>query len=513
MAKVQKYSLILWVLVFAGVGLHAQPQESLSKGEVWPLFSLDTFDSEQTKSRQRVPFIVSDQKRWDNFSFEWVVDCDLPDTVFFYVKGLAWNADLYLNGQFISSMDNPLDAWVVPLSILWIQEGKNTLTLTCRYSTYFPNYPKPFLGLLQPIQIYEHPPDEDQPKSSRYIASNDSVWVWAPYFGEAGFTFEKETAQKELFHMKRTALRHIYFPFPPPAEQVSLALAWGFLPVDSLKEGTYVAMLNTYPYEPVGFSFPLSFWLDEGGRRTSHYGQFLSWVPKDYPTLPLNPGVGTVFILLFPFLALLGVKFINPNFYYSLERIFSKPDKYIDTLNDSSSGSGGFAFVVILINQLAFSILLFLFVYYIYRSHSWETMTLLRERSLLTRFFYPIENVHTIFWRSFLIVAGSFLFKYLFLGILGSIFSIRNLVSGTINLDIIGNFPYLQGLSIPLLLLLLYPEDQRILWGLFLFLGAIIFFRKMYTYFYGLERLFNFSSGVKILYICAFNILPYIIWF
>ena len=516
MAKVQKYSLTLSILFLWGIGLsliHAQSGTPSPDPEILPLFSFSSFESEQTGNLQDVPFISQSQYKWDNFSFEWQVDCDLPDTVFFSVGGLGWSADLYLNGRFISSMNQPLARWVVPLANVWIRQGKNTLTLTCRYSSYFSNYPRPFLGLLQPIHIYDVlPEDPKYPRVARDTPT-DSVWVWASYFGDSGFSFDKERALKELFHMRRSSLRYIYFPFPPSSEHLSLVEEWGFIPIDSLEEGMYVGMLNAYPFEPMGFTLPKSFWLDVEGKRTTSYGQFLPWIPNAFYTLPLNPGIGTIFIFIFPLLALLVVKVINPNFFYSLERIFSKPDKYIDTLNDSSSGNGGFAFVVILINQLAFSILLFLFVYFIHRSHTWETMTLIREKSLLTQFFYPIESVHTIFWRSFLIVACCFLFKYLLLGIVESIFSIRNLVSGTINLDIIGNFPYIQVLSLPLLLLLLYPDNQRILWGLFLFLGAIIFFRKMYTYFYGLERLFNFSSGVKILYICAFNILPYIIWF
>ena len=463
MTKVQKYYLTLGALFLWGIGLsvlNAQSVSGIPESQVLPLYSFYTFTSEQSEGLHRVPFISNPNHQWDNLIFDWQIDCDLPDTVYFSVQGLGWNADLYLNGRFLSTMTKPLALWVVPLSKAWVREGKNTLTLTCRYSSYFPNYPQPFLGLLQGIHLYETAPVEYNYFSQVEEASIDSVWVWASYFGEEGFSFDEDIALKELFHMSRTSLRYVYFPFPPPVEHLSFVRKWGFIPIDSLTEGMYVGMLNAYPFEPIGFSLPKSFWLDEEGKRTSSYGQFLPWIPDSYYTSPLNPGLGTILIFLFPLLALLVVKFINPNFYYALERIFSKPDKYIDTLNDSSTGNGGFAFVVVLINQLAFSILLFLFVYFIYQNHSWDTMTLLREKSLLTRFFYPIESVYTIFGRSFLIVAGSFLFKYLFLGIVENIFSIRNLVSGIINLDIIGNFPYIQVLSLPLLLLLLYPEKS-----------------------------------------------------
>lgn len=515
MANLQKYCLFWSIGLFLWGGqlsLFSQaPKEA--PATISPIFSIDKVLHQADPTLLAIPFSYSSLKETEVFTFSWSPNCEYQDTLYMEVRGAAWIADLYLNGKFLSSLKKPLANWRIPIAGEWIQPLENTFTLHIHSRGYFPNYPHTFISLQYPIQIFEQAPSSLPLLSPYSSQKGDSVWVWAPYFREKGPIFDEAIALQNLAHILQSKVRTVYFPFPPPEELLELVENAGLVCIDSLIPPLHLAMLNSFPYEEISFTLPRSFWLDLEGRRTSFYGQFDSWVRPVIYQDPLDPGLGIISILLFPLIALLVVKFSNPSFYFSILRIFTQPDKYIDSLQEASPGNSGFSFIVLFINLISVSVLVFLFVYLIHRTQAWGYVQFFRENNLLTQVFYPTQYVSSLFIRSLLVVSLGFLLKYLLLGLLGSVFSIRNMTSGSINLDIITNFPYVQFLSIPLILVLINPVSTYMYGILFILLGIIFFLRKMYTYFYGLERLFDFSLGVKILYICAFNILPYIIWF
>ena len=505
----------LLLLGFSASLLAQEPVETATP--IPPVFSISKLVDQSDKHAVEIPFFHPTSGETEEFRFTWNPNCELQDSLYFLLRGVAWVADLYLNGKFISSHNQPLSNWWIALPPDWILPAENTFTLRLYGEGYFPNYPQRFNGLLYPIEMYEQPPShlfEPVDFTAHKTKDWDSVWVWVPYFGKNnGPIYDSTIAQQNLSHILQSRVKCVHFPFSPPIELIELLEEAGLRYVDTLRPPLRLAMLNTFPYEEISFTLPRSFWLDKEGKRTALYGQFIPWEKAVVHEDPLEPGLGTLSILLFPLFALLVVKFANPSFYYSILRIFTQPDKYIDSLQEASPGNSGFSFIVLFINLISVSVLVFLFVYLIHRSEAWEYIQFFREDNLLTQVFYPTQYASSLFIRSLVVVSLGFLLKYLLLGLLGSVFSIRNMASGSINLDIITNFPYLQFLSIPLILVLISPGSQYMYGGLFIFLGIIFFLRKLYTYFYGLERLFDFSLGVKILYICAFNILPYIIWF
>ena len=482
-----------------------------------PLVSVDKLMDRSDNHPIEIPFHHRYSGETEEFLFSWDPNCEFQDSLYIVLRGIAWVGDLYLNGKFLSSHNHPLTPWWVSLPGEWILPNGNTFTLSLHSEGYFPNFPQRFNGLLHPIEIYEQKPIHLSAPGippPYHTQDWDSVWVWAPFFGEErGPIYDSTIAQQSLSHVLQNGVKVVYFPFPPPERLLELIHAKGLHYVETLRPPLHLAMLNAFPYEEISFTLPRSFWLDKAGKRTSNYGQFEPWQKPVLHEDPLEPGLGTLSILLFPLFALVVVKFANPSFYYSILRIFTQPDKYIDSLQEASPGNSGFSFIVLFINLISISVLVFLFVYLIHRTEAWEYIQFFREDNLLTRVFYPTQYASSLFIRALAVVSLGFLLKYLLLGVLGNIFAIRNMASGSINLDIITNFPYVQFLSIPLILVLINPTSQYMYGGLFILLAIIFFLRKLYTYFYGLERLFDFSLGVKILYICAFNILPYIIWF
>ncbi len=478
-----------------------------------PLFEWDKVFRLPDQAPLSIPFDYDSFENVEQLSFSWKLDRAFQDSLYLHFLGISWVADLYLNDKYLASFQKPFESRYIALAPGWLKVGENFFVLHIRQKGYFQNFPEAFTGILHPIRVFGKKPQEIRPTRNPIGSHLDSLWVWAPYFRDHGYRYTDSIACRDLFHILNSSVRTVYFPFPPPPRLLELVKKWELERVDTLPNSAYLAMLNPFPYEKMSFSLPQKFWLDAEGNRNPNYGQFIEWHFQQIQPDPLSPGLGIVAILMFSVLALIIVKFANPSFYFAIQRMFSQPIKYIDSLQEASSGNSGFYLMVMIINIISYSILVFLAVYYIQRSQTWDSMSFFRENSLLKQVFYPVRLIPALFVRSFIVVGIAFLLKYFFLRLIGGIFSIRNLSSGMLNLDVICNFPYIQVLTIPIMLILINPAMRDFYGGLFILLGLIYFIRKIYTYFYSLERLFDFSLGVKILYICAFNILPYIIWF
>ena len=82
-----------------------------------------------------------------------------------------------------------------------------------------------------------------------------------------------------------------------------------------------------------------------------------------------------------------------------------------------------------------------------------------------------------------------------------------------LNLNVVGAFPLIWVMGLPGAFLLFSDHiGQRSSWaGILIGILLVIYLiRQLYISYLGLEKLFAFSSGIKILYICGFNILPYL---
>ncbi len=512
---VRKSALVIYLLMSAGYCmLWSQSASTLSEGglKAHALFELNTAWHTAAGELLNLPFIRPVSEAPLAVTYQWTWDCQLPDTVYVYIEGLAWEADLTLNDQFLSISSSPLTPWVIPIAREWLGNSPANFTLTLRAGNAYPNFPRPFLGITHGVYIMDSAQlAHTQRKLLPHNSLADSVICWAPYF-DGSIVYHDSIAFQHLWHILKQPINTIYFPFPPSRRQLRLCAHYDLRIADQINQDTYVAMLNDYPLDERALTLHKRFWLDTHQRRLKDYEEYFpASLPMTY-SKTVKPWLGMGVIIFFPLLALLLIKLTNNNFFYSLHRLFLKPDIFIDTINDITSGNPGFIILLILIKIFTYTFLITVGIYYVDWANLWEEMNVLSEQSLLFRIFYGINRTGKIFVRALLIVSTWQVFKYSLLNLTGTIFNIRNFSLLGFNLDMVGILPYMMALKIPLIVVL-FLQEGYILLGILFITGLLFFFlRQIYVLYLGLERVFNFSLGVKILYICAFKLLPYIIW-
>jgi len=442
------------------------------------------------------------------------LDCLPPDTLFLYLQGAGWQVEVELNERYLGVFDHPLQVQHIPLLAQWLRPHQpNQLKINLTVAKGRPFHPTPFLSMLYPPLLV----DKDQLRVLKQnplprVAAADTVALVAPYYRSHAYCFDLADAYRLLHPLIKHRIRHIFFLYPPDRQLRALCAQLGFVEVESFDEGNHLFFLNEYPYDPACMDLVPNFWIDKSGYRTADYHSFFQPLRTNAARLRLHYSIS--WVVLIPLLGLLLIKILNPGFFYAMPAILLKPKLFIDHFSDASYSNLALIWALQLIKLLCLAGTVALFILYIKTEHQWELLNAFREQSLAYRLFQPVNTLWGVFFRTALVLMLFYVGRHLLNSLLGYIFRIKGMALGMLNLDLVGSYPLVLALMLPVILLLFAQEQWAIL-PLLLASGTALLYivRKLYVFFMGLERLFSFSFTVKILYICALNIIPYIIWF
>jgi len=441
------------------------------------------------------------------------VDSLTEDSLFLYFGGIAAEAEILLQDRYLGVHQQPFHPWVVPLSTGWLCDGPSQLVLKLRQGLGDTLLPRQFTGLFRPVYLMTRSQlaalyDLALPQ----VASADTVALVAPYFRPWGYAFDLYEAVFTLQHIREQGIRTIYLPFAAGPRFQALCRQMGFQAVSSLRPGTWVYPINAYPLEARTALRPIPFWLDNRGNRTPAYGDGFRWGAKsrvdlsgtDYPFLVLG--------LFFPFLAALLIRVISPGFWLWQVSLLRQPLLLADTGPAMSLSNSGLLFLL-LIKTLLQALTLAMLMFYVARFYQWEVMNGFQEWSLLNRYFYGAESFPGLFGRSLLIFGLWLAARVAAFWSFGGAFRVKGLLQELIGMELIGAFPLVFVLPLAMGLLLFSGE----LWapglvGLLITLAGMYWLRRVYITYQSLGKQFSFSPAVKFLYICTFNLIPYIFW-
>lgn len=446
------------------------------------------------------------------YSFE-VPDVRITDTLFLYLEGVVWNAELSLDNRYLGGRRQPFAPWVIPIPPALLQAcSQYQLRLHLQRGTPYPWHPQAFLALLNPPLLLTREQRQAYQKTLvPTVAQADTVAIVASYYREHGYSFSPLAAARNLQPVYKKGIRTLYFPFWPGREMLELCGQLGFQQIEALQDTHYLCLVNAYPYEARTFLTQDRFWLDPQGYRTADYGDAFYMGQRANNE---SPGLGLILMILFPLISTFLIKLLNPGFFQTQWGMLWNPKLHLMGGVDITTTNTGLLGILMLLKSLNLAIFLSLLIFYVLRENQWQQLNLLQDWSLLNQWFYQSQSLWQIFRRSLLLVGLWFLVKHLLLALLGWGFRIKNFLAGVMSLEVFAAFPLILVLSLPLALILF----TQAAWGpWFSALGALLvvvyLFRRVYVFYVGLGRMFNFSSGVKFLYICALNLLPYMIWF
>ena len=448
------------------------------------------------------------------YMFDWTENPS-QDSLYIYLGGVAGEAEIELNGRFLGIQPQSLKEWVIGIHGNWLKPTGNELTLQLHVGEIDPLHARPFLGIVRPVEILtKEQLLERRQRSISSVGSADTVGIVAPYFRTTGFGFDTFEALRNLYPLKQQKITHLYFPFPAGERFRSLCVQTGFVLVDSLTPETYVCPINAYPYEPVGFPFSPRFWIDEKGNATEYYGNAYPWKSLWVKPKRDSDHVLLAVLVIFPLLVAFFIKLLNPGFFSLLLSLLFTPKRYVDTPNETLYTNKGLLWSLVWVRTLSLAIFMTLILYYVQVENQWKLLNIFRDWSLLSNIFYPGKNLEELLLVSVGILIVWVLFKYGTISFIGGVFRIKAMASRVASLDVLGTYPIILVLPIPISLILFMDQ----LWGgamliLLLTIVGIYLVRHIYVLYIGLDRFFGFSSAMKILYICTFIIVPYMVWF
>ena len=504
-----------FIMLFMSVGMNHLSWSQSSAG-IKPsyLYNFELGWSDESETTWHIPFEFPDRSSV-LLTYSFAIQDSLPDTVFIYFEGVAWDAELELNGKYLDVHGVSFTPWVIPVPGDSLRASQNELRLRLTRGERKAFYPRQFLGIFRPVYLLNSSQLEAMQQAFMpEVPHADSVAVIAPYFRSHGYSFQGYEASRILLPLYQNKIKYVYFAFPPDRYFQLYCASLGFVAVRELRQEDYVGLVNPYPYEPAGFPYTPDFWLDEEAGRTIYYGDVRL---ADQFRLPADPGDHSsllILIILFPLLSLFIIKLISPGFFNNQLGFLFKPQLFLEPSVETSYSNQGLLYILQLFKFINGAIFLTLVYYYIHKENQWDSMNIFTDWSLINQIFYQTNSLIAMLGKSLLLLLGWGMAKQLFMGLVGRSFGIKGMLPAFMGLEVVSSYPLILVMGIPMALIL-YMER---LWGglvggLLIVLLTIYLVRRIYILFIGLDRLFTFSYTVKILYICTFNVLPYIIMF
>lgn len=442
----------------------------------------------------------------------------LPTTdLYLYIIDAGCQVEVELNGRYLGVDQHPMKPFVITLRKEWLQLTGNKVDLWLSWLAPPDFFPDGSLGLMQ--SAYLLTPSQlarlNHPFMQVAAATGaDTIGIVAPFYGPSGFYFDAYYALAALDPLRRFGIRKIYFPFPPSRKMQAFCAQMGFQQVTNIPAQARVCWVNTYPRAQHDARYPAHFWLDKHNRNTAFFGNFIRYENSHIVrNSQQRASPFLVMLVLLPLLILMAIRMVNPGFQQTLWPMFVQPKLFVDVYANNSLGFAGLGMMLALVRVLLNAVTLTLTLRMVQEYQAWDWLNWFFSPSLFNRLIYTDASLAVLFGWSLLVFAGITVVRYVAAWGISTIYNIRDFTGGVIALDILNAFPLAFVLPfLPAMGLFISPEWVGWPVAGYALLLLVYWGRGIYTTYVGLGRLFDVSAGMKILYICGLNLLPYLFW-
>lgn len=462
-----------------------------------------------------VPFCDQKKKRRDlGRVFDLPGYAALPEKLFLYFEGLSWSAEVRLNGALLAVTEDPFAEYLLPLQKEWLHPVGNQLEVVLRETgPSKPLFPGRFLGIYRQVFILGPDSLNRTARVPRKAISAKRAVVVAPWTATEGIVHDTQAVAQALQGIfAYPDPDPVYFPFRPSAQSMELAARLGVTVLLDIAGADSICFYNRYPVSPEAGAFFGRFWRDEKNRPTEVYGKYFSVDSLEHRDLASPDKVALLILLLGPVLMMLLLKLITPRIYSSLPEYLTKTKIYLELIAGAKFLKDQQRWAMNLTRMVFTSVFVSLYIYYVSLSGDWTRLNIVSSESFLYHYFEgSTPSLLQIFLQVLGVVVGLNLFKYFMLNLSGSIFRVFGFSATLQNLDIFASFPLNLLPIIPgAVIFFLEADTGHILLHVWHALILIYFIRRLILVFNGLTKLFQFSTGIKILYICSLELAPWI---
>jgi hypothetical protein len=492
-------------------------EDKFLPGREWQSYravqSLSGYWTDDQGKEWRVPF-------WENRLKELGLSYSFrlkPDSLNYFLcfEGIGWKAAIYLNGRLLLIHEKPFEGLLLPLKQDWLQEQGNVLRVELMNSgaTVAPGLQKS-LGIHREVWILTQADSVIQKNRMTWDYQSDSVIVYTPFTEENWYNVSSERLRADLEDMEYAGVKKVYFSMEPSGRVLEAFLAAGYTRVFSLAGAKKIAWFNAFPLSREVYFSDKVFWKTENGKPTAYFGKWFN--PSDASECQRNRDNLFVLILfLIPMVGLVIFRLLQPQWFalqirwlytrrLELEMIGNR--KFLRPVENS-------LITVVRIAITSSSIALYL--YYLQLNCVIPTAAFLSGadswvHQVLVSDWNPLFIWMLVFgWEMSLLF-----FRLILISFISSVFRIPWLQRIYLDINILSSFPLVIFLPTLALYLLYAPvRYESSVEVLALSIGFIYFARQIILLAAGLTQQFRFTPLLIFLYICTFEILPWLLIF
>ena len=433
---------------------------------------------------------------------------DLPTHL--YIPPVTWTVEIRLDGKYLYLHEVPFGNLLLPLDSELILPGPHVLALSFKVSGSLARfYPTPFGGLLGVPQLVKPNPNACPPLLPD-LSDPDSVLFYAPWSADAGYQPDPSRFVNDLYRIKANGIKEIAFVFPPPSVYLEIMAKKDLKLASESHPYKRIAFFNDYPVANLPSDVLFLPWTGSRGEVKNNFGVWVNMGSGKLVWRQDFNNFAVIFFLLSGLAGIVAIKILSPRLFEGMLEYLTKSRIYFDLVKNQKLVSDIELILLNLFNLAIQAGSFSLLFYFLKCTGQTDWLNILTENSLLHRLVSNYElSLYGVFILLFLFLVLIYALKYGFISMIGSVFRLQYFSK------------MMQGLvvysSYPLNFLLLAPC------GFFFFLDignvhfavigwvvilVLFFIMRIYAIWAGLEYLMGFRTSLKILYICALEIIP-----
>lgn len=405
------------------------------------------------------------------------------DTFYLYVSGMLGRGSVYVKNRLLWVIENPYSEILLPLNREWIAAGTS---FRLEINALQPM----FSGLIEPMKGV----GGDMLLLRRSEAKRDTFFSVPLQMGRVIVPSRMSVISLDDSAPSHPYIRNLYLPFRPSAALQK-----------ELKRRN-IAFTNLLPaHEEAIFLPPLS---DAAGPAFP----VPSIPPRGTEQFPAHK-ITLIFLVVAWLLFLLFYRFTEPDFIRNFFPLILKPFPGAMPKGAISAGRVWRDLLLLFFRVYIGSLSFALAVHFLHSSGMLDKLNLISGRSLIYSLIYNENPSLLLLWLiSFSVLLGFELIKIALSRYLALVFSVYDLGEVIQVTENAVAFPL--GLILTLPGIVLFFAESRfslLLWWIWGILAAIYFIRRLAIVYTGLSMAGRMPPGLKFLYICALEILPWLV--
>lgn len=516
-----RFLLIIVVLIgsrlFGGNYFPFPIEDKFIPGPEWQSYkavkNLSGYWTDDQGKDWRIPF-------WENRQEELALSYSFrlaPDSLNYYLcfEGIAWKAAIYLNGRLLKIHEKPFEGLLIPIQTQWLQEQGNILRVELMNEG-----PGVSPGLQKSIGIHREvwiltEADSVNTKlmmPSVYVA--DSVIVYTPFSEQNWYNVSRERLISDLEDLEYAGVKVVYFPMEPSARVLEAFREAGYKRIQTIAGAKKLVWFNAFPLNREVYLSDRVFWKSGSGKPTPHFGQ---WVDPQAAgeCHRSRDNLFTLLLFLIPTLGLVLFRLIHPQWFSIQFRWIYTRRLELDMVSNRKFLRPVENTLITLSRLAITSAALTLYIYYLQihcevprlgffsGSNSWIHTILVSD-----------WNPGLIWVMIFAAELGLLVIKLFLISMMSSVYRIAWFQRVYLDLGILFSFPLVMILPAFTLYLLYAPvAHQPMIEFLAIGVALVFFVRYILLLSIGLYQQFRFTPLLIFLYICTFEILPWLLVF